>query len=536
MRSSPVKTAPAARRLVLVVPGIGGREARWKGLLDRLRKEPAFQDTQVHFVDLRLGIATRRSAQEISTQVLAALREKWTLCGRPAETWLFGASVGGLVIRRAYLDALRDPQMKELADSVRRIVLFAGINRGINVVDPVGRGSLVLRFTGWLYRVVPLMRAFLVNDILRGSSFVTNLRIEWIRQFAHPDFHRPTVIQFLPGNDWLVKRDDSRDVEQFADAVEVDVADATHGNVYRPEKAADPEGRYTYLKDIILTGGTGTPASPLRSSSGVCVFLVHGIRANNREWVAQAQRLIAERDSSVVTVPFQYGYLSAFGFAIPAIRRKYVRLLMDEYSQRLADDPSLEFRFLGHSNGTYLLGESLLQAPGMRFTRVVLVGSVLPRQYDWRTVFDRDQVTGVDNHRSNRDWPVAHLCSALRGLGMRDVGTAGYEGFDFQDGRLAERYFHEGDHSAPLSEKTLPDVMDPILAAAPHPGKMPPLTPVEYAGYRRAPAYMPRAAQVATLVLVVGLATLAITSQRPTAVLLGALATFAVIFLVLDTY
>lgn len=119
---------------------------------------------------------------------------------------------------------------------------------------------------------------------------------------------------------------------------------------------------------------------------------------------------------------------------------------------------------------------------------------------------------------------------------MRDVGTAGYEGFDFHDGRLVERYFHDGDHSAPLSKETLPDVMDPILAPTPHPGKEPRLTTVEYAGYKRAPAYMPRAAQVATFVLVVWLATLAITSQRATAVLLGTLATFAVIFLVLDTY
>lgn len=184
---------------MVIVPGIGGREDSWADLISRLREAPELLDTQWHFVDLRLKVTSRQSAQEISTRVLAELLEQWTLCGRPQEVWLFGASIGGLVVRRAYLDALRDRRLVELTAAVRRIVLFAGINRGINVIDPEGRGSLLLRLTGWLYRVVPPMRGLLVNDVLRGSAFVTNLRIEWIRQFAKPQFGRPAVIQFLPG-------------------------------------------------------------------------------------------------------------------------------------------------------------------------------------------------------------------------------------------------------------------------------------------------------------------------------------------------
>jgi hypothetical protein len=89
-----------------------------------------------------------------------------------------------------------------------------------------------------------------------------------------------------------------------------------------------------------------------------------------------------------------------------------------------------EFSIVAHSNGTYMLGQSLLHTPGMRFITVVLAGSVLPQTFPWDQLAEHDQVIRVRNERANRDWPVAVLCSGLRGLQMRDVGTAGFAGFE----------------------------------------------------------------------------------------------------------
>jgi hypothetical protein len=182
------------------------------------------------------------------------------------------------------------------------------------------------------------------------------------------------------------------------------------------------------------------------------VFILHGIRANNSEWVEQARIHVGKSHPNAEIVPASYGFLPALDFAIPMLRRRWVNWFKDKYSYYYALYPDADFRFLGHSNGTYLLGRSLDQVSGMRFTRVVLVGSVLPRGYNLEKIFGRDQVELLRNDRANCDIPVGILCSALRGLGMRDVGTAGFDGFDFKDERTSEVFYHDGGHSEALAE------------------------------------------------------------------------------------
>jgi hypothetical protein len=72
--------------------------------------------------------------------------------------------------------------------------------------------------------------------------------------------------------------------------------------------------------------------------------------------------------------------------------------------------------FLGHSNGTYMLGRCLEKVPSMRFRRIYLAGSVLSKEYSWNGVFDNKQVgyfagsewTDGDVHceRGRHDVPV----------------------------------------------------------------------------------------------------------------------------------
>ncbi|HSM81200.1 MAG TPA: hypothetical protein VLS96_05920 [Nodosilinea sp.] len=116
-----------------------------------------------------------------------------------------------------------------------------------------------------------------------------------------------------------------------------------------------------------------------------------------------------------------YGYFSAFNFFFPWLRRQNIRWLQDKYSYRLALNPEAKFHFIGHSNGTYSLGESLKRVPAMQFGRIYLAGSVLPRDYPWQERFDLDQVGQLRNDRSCWDWPVGLLCSGLRGIGMTDI-------------------------------------------------------------------------------------------------------------------
>jgi hypothetical protein len=129
---------------------------------------------------------------------------------------------------------------------------------------------------------------------------------------------------------------------------------------------------------------------------------------------------------------------------------------------------------VGHSNGTYLFGQSLRTIPGMRFTHAVLVGSVLPCDYDWRTRVANGQIKSLSNLRSNADFPVSFLCSGLRGLGMKDVGPGGFDGFGTPvPGVTTEVYWFNGGHSEPLRTENIPSLARAILGL---PDDTPPIT------------------------------------------------------------
>ena len=100
----------------------------------------------------------------------------------------------------------------------------------------------------------------------------------------------------------------------------------------------------------------------------------------------------------------------------------------------------------------------------MRFDRVLLAGSVLPVGYDWRGRRETGQVRRIRNDRAARDIPVGVLCAGLRGLGMRDVGTAGVDGFhEWDDDAKSEVYYYPGGHSAALSVDNLPRLVTFML-------------------------------------------------------------------------
>lgn len=149
---------------------------------------------------------------------------------------------------------------------------------------------------------------------------------------------------------------------------------------------------------------------------------------------------------------------------MPGRRKKNIEWFQDKYSYYFSRYPDADFHFIGHSNGTYILGESLKKVSGMRFKRVYLAGSVLPCDYPWVKRFDYDnQLEHLRNDRSSLDWPVGILCSGLRGIGMRDIGTGGFDGFYWDEERTQEVFYYKGGHGKPLEEGNLDNIIDYIL-------------------------------------------------------------------------
>ena len=451
------------KRLVVMVPGIVQTTKQWSSLTDRLRRECGYTDAEADWIafDNEGGPFSFGSAEGLARRLRGQIDQQWIKRGGYENVVLIGHSLGGVLVRQAYLLACggdpRDDRRSEWGTRVDRIILFASINRGIR------DNSLPRRALIWLFKKLPVPH-LVSEDLLRGSDFIANLRINWIRHFAalqsHSQYKVPLVVQFVGDRDGVVAASDSDDLLAFKGRP-FDIPDATHGDLYRIDKAKDPEGRYAVIRRAFVVTPEDVPATDPRSvlNRPDIVFVLHGIMsANIVEWIADLESRLATKPNVKVINP-EYPYVSPLRFALPNIRKRNIRFFQDLYSNVLAHYPTADFNFIGHSNGTYILGQSLKQIPGMRFENVVLAGSVLPVDYPWAERVQTSQVARIRNDRANKDVPVGLLCSALRyGLFMRDIGTGGYEGFSGMSTK--EVAYYPGGHGEALRRDNLDNLIE----------------------------------------------------------------------------
>ncbi|MEP6820897.1 MAG: hypothetical protein ABI946_00950 [Chthoniobacterales bacterium] len=451
-------------RLIVIVPGLEAKIQKWDRLIARLKQESELaEETCVWLIyDPKAKGLGRQRAKDMVRNLVAHIDEEWVRNNGFEKILLVGHSLGGLVVRGAYVTGRGanpdQPQAHDWAPKVSRIVLLAAPNRGVEKL-PFG----LARVSDWLLRQMPSL-AFTYQDLMRGSNFVTSLRINWIRLFAAKNGETatlPDVVQLLGVHDTIVHRDDSVDVLSFSTAIAGEIPDADHKSLPDLDSASDPDGRYLMLKTAILDPKNlpvhGQQANvPTKPTFSHVVFVLHGIRASNiANWlreVAKEVMRVYPPDTDVRRPP--YGYFTALSFVLPRVRRRNIRIFQDAYTEALAASPNAIFDFIGHSNGTYMLGESLRDVSGMSFRNVVVAGAVLPSDYPWAGKLGV-QVDRVRSERGQKDWPVGWLCSALNGgLGMTDVGTGGYTGF--VRGQVEEEQYSPGGHGGMFNEENIP--------------------------------------------------------------------------------
>jgi hypothetical protein len=242
-------------------------------------------------------------------------------------------------------------------------------------------------------------------------------------------------------------------LEQFPNAAHVTLAGVRHANVL---DIAGPGGerRMDDIRGALLgsTAETSPPFSEPEQADDI-VFVLHGIRAGVGGWVRDVTARINRRPGWKAINP-SYGYFSALEFALPLLRRRKVRWLLDRYTREIAANPRARFHFAGHSNGTYALGYGLRRVSGMQFKSVYVAGSVLPADFPWSEMRRSGQLTRLRSDRGSRDFPVGVLAKGLRGLGMHDIGSGGFSGFlELDDVSWSTEWpFVPGGHGAPLKE------------------------------------------------------------------------------------
>lgn len=372
------------------------------------------------------------------------------------EVVLVGHSLGGILVRAAYLHGLgydragSDASPDAWTTKVSRIVLLASPNAGFKATNLPG---------GWLYPFVAGLGSFALEAVHAGAFWLANLRLRWLEVMRrmHAD-HRndpsgsiepPLVVQVYGAKDRFVTHEDIDDSLYMPRTVRTGVSTGDHGEMVDASETPAGEQRWTELRHALF--GTFPDADDFASPSSEPVyFILHGIRASAYDkWVGDLTREL-QRGQQNVPDPTQrlpkvyslnYKFFSAIEFALRGTRRRNIHQFLDQYMEAvLSHDPN-GFSFMGHSNGTYMMGTAMREVRAVRFRHIMLAGSVLPPDFDWRSLIQNRQIGSysnsgewqegrVHNDQARVDVPVGILANGLRVLGYRDIGAGGFRGFE----------------------------------------------------------------------------------------------------------
>lgn len=374
---------------------------------------------------------------------------------------------------------------RDWANSIRRIVLLAGMNRGWSPAS--GRdwlGSVVIGIAQFIGECAGGTST--IFSIRQGAPFLVQTRLQWLALMNADYGGRPdmTVVQLLGSVDDEVAPDDSIDFaiddvnnsDQVTTYNYLEVRHSGHSDIVQMSETGSPataqaraERRAKFmcafaappdelsLHRISRTQMQDTLPPPPDPLVKDMVFVIHGIR-DKGFWTKKVARTIkaeagARRFESWTE---SYGYFAMLPFLSAAVRQRKVEWLMDCYCEARARYPNATFHYVGHSNGTYLAAKALLDYPAVRFSRIVFAGSVVRRDYDWDKLIVQKRVDQVLNYVATRDWVVAIFPKGLQGLRSFDLGSAGHDGFDAKS--VHQVSFIDGAHGIGHEEGSWNDI------------------------------------------------------------------------------
>ncbi len=371
---------------------------------------------------------------------------------------------------------------------VDRLVLLAGMNKGWkrpdNLLTDLVLGAVGITGQGALSRATE-----------RGSPFVGDLRIEWLRESRRLDVSDlPPVVQIVGGDEDILKIDDDKDLVVSGNNIFLSVPASDHytitdlspetmpkaqwlrdafDNFFRPNRWKASAETYRNRKRIFRDALTASyeelvsiedrtrrlVITPDYSVERV-VFVAHGIR-DYGGWTQDYITDIEQRDPAYRGEKFSYERFPMVSFIL-GNRKKNVKPFVDEYVDRIAEYPNARFSFIGHSNGTYILASTLKNYKAAEFDYIYFAGSVVRRSYQWSDLIQEGRVQAVRNDIAKGDWIVAFfpgLFEKFRTIALlewvgRDslLGNAGYA--DFLSASVAGNgYSFKGGHGAALESQ-----------------------------------------------------------------------------------
>lgn len=175
------------------------------------------------------------------------------------------------------------------------------------------------------------------------------------------------------------------------------------------------------------------------SSGGVVTILVHGVNTTG-QWQKDITSKLEALGHKVV--PFEYRYYSPFKIMLPWFRKSQLNWFKKQFEKVINENRGSQFNIICHSFGTYLGMKSMQNTyidDVCKFKSIILMGSVLPRKFDFSEIERKFSPDIIVNECGINDMPLVFCKMFCFGL-----GNAGRLGFHTSSVKLKNRYFSAG--------------------------------------------------------------------------------------------
>jgi flavodoxin len=476
------------KTMIVIFHGYAMKTSQYNSLVKTITT--AIPNSIIIVPKMPLSIFSCADPNKIVNDILNQIQNKWENLADSVQKSLkiifIGHSTGALIARKLYIVACGEnqdaPIEKEInatstrvwAKNVERIILFAGINKGwtlttnLSIWESILYKSLII-----VGKIISLFRQPIAFKTKRGNPFITQLRIQALSMYkqAHiKSVGNALMIQLLGTQDSVVSPDDNIDLVADQNFIYLEIPVSDHLNVINM-MGKDGEKRkkivietLTYnreqLQEREIIPSDQIIISPNPKITDV-VFVIHGIR-DTGYWTQKIARRVKSigdkiQDKEFAIETSSYGYFPMLSFLLYPFRQNKVQWFMDQYVENLALYPNAKFSFIGHSNGTYLLAKALTDYPAAKFKNIVLAGSVVKQNYNWRKLMDEKQVENIYNFIATNDWIVGIFPKTFQTFGIQDLGSGGYDGFTCLEDETQFKCI-SGGHGAAIEESTWDEI------------------------------------------------------------------------------
>lgn len=179
------------------------------------------------------------------------------------------------------------------------------------------------------------------------------------------------------------------------------------------------------------------------------VVTVHGIQTTGL-WQKKITPQLAKH--GLIPYHIDFGWFDALRFFLSGSRNKKIEAVRKELQDLIMNSGANRLSIVAHSFGTYIVMQVLMRENGgLKYDRVILSGSILPRCFDWKDVIeDKRWVMAVKNERADGDWVVSLASFVSRYLrwvsGLR-AGNSGKEPFEYKSPKMIDSVIMGG-HSS----------------------------------------------------------------------------------------